>query len=50
MADGGTGDDVITVKPGVTSDATLEGGDGNDQLVYQGTSTATLVGARTTTT
>ena len=36
IADGGRGNDVITIGSGVTATATLVGGSGNDKLVYNG--------------
>lgn len=43
-ADGGSGDDTIEVLSGVTTPVTLNGGDGNDTLIYSGSGTATLNG------
>src|SRR5205823_4561655 len=43
-ADGGTGNDVILVALGVTSPAELRGGDGNDQLSYQGSGDCVIYG------
>ncbi len=44
VASGAGGDDTIHVLPGVTADAILNGDDGNDSLLYEGSGTATLYG------
>jgi Ca2+-binding RTX toxin-like protein/streptogramin lyase len=44
VADGGYGDDTITVGAGVQSPAYLAGGPGDDHLTYLGSGNATLIG------
>src|ERR1051325_1937676 len=43
-ADGGSGNDSFTVMPGVTVPVTIDGGDGDDTILYSGTGGATLTG------
>ncbi|MBL8794479.1 MAG: FG-GAP repeat protein [Planctomycetia bacterium] len=44
IADGGLGNDLITVKLGVLADAFLHGGAGNDTIAYFGSGTAVIHG------
>jgi Ca2+-binding RTX toxin-like protein len=44
VADGGAGDDSVTIGKGVHADANLTGGNGNDQLTYLGDGNATVAG------
>jgi Ca2+-binding RTX toxin-like protein len=44
VGDGGKGDDVIVIDASVTVNVTLTGDEGNDELRYEGSDTATLTG------
>ena len=44
IADGGAGNDMLVVAPGVLADADLSGGPGKDTLTYLGSGSATLRG------